>query len=327
MGNFQQSIDTFQANTRAIKNAIATTIVGQDTVVEGVLTCMLAGGHALLEGIPGLGKTLLVRTLAQAAGFSFGRIQFTPDLMPGDITGTTILQPGSNGDRTFGFAPGPVFANLVLADEINRATPKTQSALLEAMAEQTVTVGETSHALPAPFCVLATQNPIELEGTYPLPEAQRDRFMLKLLLEMPAADEFGAILDRTTGTEDASVTPALSAEQLLEMRQTVRQVALSEQVRDAIVRIVWSTHPDCETAPDLARRAVRYGASPRAGQAMVLAGKVRALLDGRANVSLDDIRTVAPAALRHRLVLSFQGQADGVTPDDVIASVLEQTTS
>jgi MoxR-like ATPase len=327
MADFQQSIDTFQANCNAIKREIAGVIVGQDAVVDGVLTCMLAGGHALLEGVPGLGKTLLVRTLARAAGLSFGRIQFTPDLMPGDITGTTILQPNASGDREFGFAPGPVFANLVLADEINRATPKTQSALLEAMAESTVTVGDTSHALPAPFCVLATQNPIELEGTYPLPEAQRDRFMLKLLLEMPNPDDFAAILDRTTGTEGATVSAALSAEQLLAMRQTVREVALSQAVRDAIVQIVWATHPDCETAPELARRAVRYGASPRAGQAMVLAGKVRALLDGRANVAFEDIRAVAPAALRHRLVLSFQGQADGITPDDVITAVLDQTTS
>ena len=323
--DFAAEIDSFQADYARIVEQVGRVIVGHGGVVNQVLTCLLTGGHALLEGVPGLGKTLLVRTLAAALELEFGRVQFTPDLMPADITGTNIIEEDAAGAKRFVFSQGPIFANLVLADEINRATPKTQSALLEAMQEQTVSVARTSHPLPQPFCVLATQNPIELEGTYPLPEAQLDRFMLKIILASPSIDELSAIIDRTTGSDVASAEPVASAERIEQMRRTVRHVPVASHVTDYISRVVTATHPAADGAPATARKYVRYGASPRGGQAIVLAAKVRALTAGRVNVAFEDIDAVAPAALRHRLILSFEGQADGIPPDAIIEEVLAQT--
>jgi MoxR-like ATPase len=322
--NFQDQIDAFRKDTDAIIEQIGGVIVGHGEVINQTLTCLLCGGHALLEGVPGLGKTLLVKTLAKALDLSFSRIQFTPDLMPADITGTTIIEDASQGGRRFRFQEGPIFANLILADEINRATPKTQSAVLEAMAERTVSVARTSHELAEPFMVLATQNPLELEGTYPLPEAQLDRFMLKILLRSPAVDELNDILTRTTAGELPTPSAVANGERLLAMRQTVRDVPVASDVTDYVSRVVLATHPN-DSSPEIVRRFVRYGASPRGGQSMLLAAKVRALRDGRANVAFEDIDAVAAAALRHRLILSFEGQADGVEADAIIAAVLDET--
>ncbi len=323
--DFAAEIDSFQADYARIVEQVGRVIVGHGEVVNQVLTCLLTGGHALLEGVPGLGKTLLVRTLAAALELEFGRVQFTPDLMPADITGTNIIEEDTSGAKRFVFSQGPIFANLVLADEINRATPKTQSALLEAMQEQTVSVARTSHPLPQPFCVLATQNPLELEGTYPLPEAQLDRFMLKIILTSPSIDELSAIIDRTTGNDVARAEPVASAERIEQMRRTVRHVPVASHVTDYIARVVAATHPAADGAPATARKYVRYGASPRGGQAIVLAAKVRALTAGRANVAFEDIDAVTPTALRHRLILSFEGQADGIPPDTIIEEVLADT--
>jgi MoxR-like ATPase len=275
----------------------------------------------LLEGVPGLGKTLLVRTLADALDLSFARIQFTPDLMPADITGTNIVV-SDNGGKAFRFAEGPIFANLVLADEINRATPKTQSAILEAMQEQTVSVSRTTHDLPQPFMVLATQNPLEMEGTYPLPEAQLDRFLLKVLVVTPSAEQLATILDRTTGAEIPAAEKVAAAEAIGRMRSTVLAVEAPGHIRRQVAELVLATHPESETAPALVRRAVRYGSSPRGGQAILLAAKVRALRKGRANVSAGDVKQAVAPALRHRLILSFEGQADGVSPDEILAEVV-----
>jgi len=323
--DFAADIDAFAEDYGRIVEQVGRVIVGHGEVVDQVLTCLLTGGHALLEGVPGLGKTLLVRTLAAALELEFGRIQFTPDLMPADITGTNIIEEDPAGGKRFVFAPGPVFANLILADEINRATPKTQSALLEAMQEQTVSVARTSHPLPQPFCVLATQNPLELEGTYPLPEAQLDRFMLKILLSSPGVEELSAILTRTTGSEAAEAVAVASADRVEQMRRTVRQVPIASHVTDYVSRLVAGTHPHAAGAGEMVRKYVRYGASPRGGQAIVLAAKVRALMAGRANVAFEDVEAVAAAALRHRLILSFEGLADGVAPDQIIAEVLAAT--
>jgi len=316
-------VQVFQSDYARITQQIRTTIVGQEDVVDQVLMCLLGGGHALLEGVPGLGKTLLVRTLGCVLDLSFSRIQFTPDLMPADITGTNIVVAGEDGSKRFEFHSGPIFANLVLADEINRATPKTQSAILEAMQEQTVSVSRTTHQLPPPFFVLATQNPLEMEGTYPLPEAQLDRFMLKIHLDSPNLEDLTAIIDRTTGAQQRPVHNAVDAQRIIAMQQLVRQVAMASHVTDYIARIVLATHPAGEQASPLAKRYVRYGASPRGAQAIVLAAKVRALCAGRANIAFSDIRAVAPAALRHRLILSFEGQAEGISTDRVIEEVLD----
>jgi len=324
--DFAAQIDAFRDDHARIVEQVARVIVGHEEVIDQVLTCLLAGGHALLEGVPGLGKTLIVRTLAAAMELQFGRIQFTPDLMPADITGTNIIEEDTSGAKRFVFSQGPVFANLVLADEINRATPKTQSALLEAMQEQTVSVSRISHPLPQPFLVLATQNPIEMEGTYPLPEAQLDRFMLKILLASPSTAELSAIIDRTTGGDVARAEPVASAGRIEQMRRTVRRVPVASHVTDYISRVVAATHPAADGAPDTAREYVRYGASPRGGQAIVLAAKVRALTAGRANVAFEDVDAVAAPALRHRLILSFEGQADGIAPDQIIADTFAATS-
>jgi MoxR-like ATPase len=306
-----------------IRQEMERLMVGQGSLVEGVLVALFAGGHVLLEGVPGLGKTMLVRTLAEAVNLKFARIQFTPDLMPSDILGTQLIVEGEGGRKAFQFQPGPVFSNLVLADEINRATPKTQSALLEAMQERRVTVGGVSHVLGEPFQVLATQNPLEMEGTYPLPEAQLDRFFFKLKVAFPSGEDLHAILDRTTSGEPPRITRVLEdPEQLLRMREVVRQVPLVREVQERAVRLVLATHPATERSTPLANRYVRYGASPRGAQALILAAKVYALLEGRYHVSKADIDRAAPAALRHRVMLNFEGEATGMDADQVIAEAL-----
>jgi MoxR-like ATPase len=302
----------------AVAAALGQVVVGQAAVVEQVLAALVAGGHVLLEGVPGLGKTLLVRTLGQVSGLSFSRVQFTPDLMPGDITGTQVFDRESGELR---FAPGPLFANLVLADEINRATPRTQSALLEAMQEHTVTAGGQSHALPAPFFVLATQNPLEMEGTYPLPEAQLDRFLFKVLVPFPSDDELARIGERTTGPTVDTPPRVLEPAELVAAIQLVRQVVVAPHVLDYAVRLVGATHPERSAVAEVGR-FVRYGASPRGLQALLLAAKVAALRSGRWNVAFGDLAQVALPALRHRLILHFEAIAEGVTPDALVAHIL-----
>ena len=326
----QQAIDRFCADYLAVRREIGKAIVGHGEIVDGVLTSLFAGGHALLEGVPGLGKTLLVRTLAQTLRLRFSRIQFTPDLMPADVTGTTIVSETPEGRRLV-FQRGPIFAQIVLADEINRATPKTQSALLEAMQERSVTVGGVTHTLERPFFVMATQNPIEQEGTYPLPEAQLDRFFFKLLVGGSSRAELGEILRRTTAGAEASVGSVMDAPRLLGHQDLVRRVALAPHVQDYAVRLTLATHPSPPSgarargesyATPMVNKFVRIGASPRAAQALILGGKVRALLDKRPAVSIEDVRAVALAALRHRVLLNFEGEAEGVTTDAVIENIV-----
>ena len=316
----------FRETAARIEAEVGKYIVGQQEVIRHTLVCLVAGGHALLEGVPGLGKTMLVRTLARVLELDFARIQFTPDLMPADIVGTDILEEAEDGRRKFRFRPGPVFTNLLLADEINRATPKTQSALLEAMQERTVTVANRSYPLEPPFLVLATQNPIEMEGTYPLPEAQLDRFLFKINVQFPASDELVEILNRTTGETEPQVGVVADGATVLAMGDLARQVPVASPVADYAARLTIATHPESDVAPEMVRRYVRYGASPRAAQALILGGKVTALLAGRYNVAFEDLRAVAPAALRHRVLLNFEGQAEGVSADDVVGEVLKQIT-
>jgi MoxR-like ATPase len=317
------SPDDYAGTAKAIEAEIGKVIVGQTDLVRTVLLCLLCEGHALLEGVPGLGKTQLLKTLSDAVDLEFNRIQFTPDLMPADVTGTQVLEETADGHRGFAFEPGPVFANLVLADEINRATPKSQSALLEAMQERQVTVAGETRPLPRPFLVMATQNPLEMEGTYPLPEAQLDRFLLKALVPFPSADELVAVVERTTGGAVGEVRPVVDAAGLAEMIELTRAVPVAEHLTRHAVDLVVATHPERPESPDDVKRFVRFGASPRGAQALVLAAKASALLDGRPNVSADDLRAVAPAALRHRLVLGYEAAASGVTADDLITSVMQ----
>jgi len=314
----------FKERFHQIRAEIAKVIVGHEEIVEGVLTCFFAGGHALLEGVPGLGKTLLVRTLSEVTHLSFSRIQFTPDLMPADIIGTDMITIDERGNRDFRFEKGPVFANLLLADEINRATPKTQSALLEAMQEKSVTVGGTRYALDEPFLVMATQNPLEMEGTYPLPEAQLDRFFFKLLLKFPSKEELLDILDRTTTLQTPQPERVIEGQTILRLRDTAREVPVAPHVYDYAVRLVLATHPGSEFAIEEVNRFVRYGSSPRGGQVLVLGAKIRALLRDRFNVSFEDVARMAHPALRHRLILNFEGEAEGITPDDILDEVLKQ---
>jgi MoxR-like ATPase len=320
----QERAEEFRRAYGRVHREIARVIVGHGEVVHGVLTCLFVGGHALLEGVPGLGKTLLVRTLGQALDLKFSRIQFTPDLMPSDVIGTNIITESPEGRREFRFQPGPVFAQVVLADEINRATPKTQSALLEAMQEHSVTIGGTAHRLEEPFFVLATQNPIEQEGTYPLPEAQLDRFFFKLLVSYSGREEMAAILDRTTRNEWPQAEKVMDGAEVRHWQALVREVLIAPPVQDYAVRLVLATHPSGAFAPEQTNRLFRYGASPRAAQALVLSAKVRALLEGRYNVSFEDVRRGYLPALRHRVLLNFEAQAENVSPDDVLTQVLKE---
>ena len=311
-----------------MRQQIAKMIVGHDQIIDGTLTCMFVGGHALLEGVPGLGKTLLIRSLAESLNLSFSRIQFTPDLMPADITGTTIVVEARNADgttsRQFQFQEGPIFAQIILADEINRATPKTQSAMLEAMQEKSVTIGGETRRMQKPFFVLATQNPIEQEGTYPLPEAQLDRFLFKLDVGYSSREDLHEIMNRTTRAAEPEISAVLDEQKILQYQKLVRQVLIAPHVQDYAIRCVLATHPEgqnAEHATSLVKQFLRYGGSPRAAQALVLGGKVNALLDGRAHVSIDDIKTVLLPALRHRILLNFEGQAEGVTPDMVLNDI------
>ena len=317
-----ESIEQFRERFVNITREVGRRIVGHDEVVSFTVTSLLAGGHVLLEGIPGVGKTSLVHTLADVMHLTFSRIQFTPDLMPADIVGTNIIQEHTAGGTFFEFQQGPIFANLVLADEINRATPKTQSALLEAMQDVSVSVGRTTYKLEQPFFVLATQNPLEMEGTYPLPEAQLDRFFFKLKVTYPSEEQMHAILERTTQTEQPTVSRIVDGPALLEMRNVARAVAIAKPVQSYAIRLTLGTHPDSPHASAMAKRYVRYGASPRASQALVLAGKIHALTRGQAFVSPDDIRAVALPALRHRILLNFEGEADEVSTDAIVQELL-----
>ena len=315
------SVDQFQENANRIEAEIGKVIVGQKEVVRHVLVSILAGGHVLLEGVPGLGKTMLIRTLGEALDLKFSRIQFTPDLMPADILGTEILSD-EGGHREFRFRSGPLFSNLILADEINRATPKTQSALLEAMQEGSVTVAQQTYKLEEPFFVMATQNPLEMEGTYPLPEAQLDRFFFKINVNLPDATDMVEILDRTTGKETPTASKAVDGPQIVQMRELARAVPIASHVKEYIANLVLATHPADPQASALVKKYVRYGVSPRGGQALVLGAKVTALLSGRYNVAFEDVHAVAPAALRHRLLLNFDGLAEGMRADDIIHELI-----
>ncbi len=317
-------VATFRRTYTALREEIHKVIVGHEALVEHVLIALLANGHVLLEGVPGLGKTLLVKTLAATLDLRYSRIQFTPDLMPADIIGTNVIHQDADGRRFFEFQRGPIFSQIVLADEINRATPKTQSALLEAMQERTVTAPGGPYPLEEPFLVLATQNPIEMEGTYPLPEAQVDRFLFKLKVEFPGVDGLVEIMDRTTGPAPPPVRVVASAAVIRAMQALAREVAVAEHVKRYVARLVRATHPRDEAASAMARRYVRYGASPRGAQALLLASKVRALVDGRVNVSTDDVRALALAALRHRVILNFEAEAEGIDPDEVIRATLDE---
>jgi MoxR-like ATPase len=321
--SMKAQLDQFRGDFETLRREIGKVIVGNDEIVEGTLTALIAGGHVLLEGVPGLGKTLLVRTLADALHLKFQRIQFTPDLMPADLIGTNVVLETPEGGRKFEFQQGPVFANVLLADEINRATPKTQSALLESMQEHSVTVAGKTYQLPLPFFVLATQNPLEMEGTYPLPEAQLDRFFFKLLVRFPKSAEIETILDRTTESMEPRAQPLFDGRRILDLAKLARQIPIAEDIRRYGIAIVLATHPENELATDMSRRFVRYGSSPRGAQAMILAAKIRAILDKRYHVSRDDLRAVASPALRHRLILNFEGQAEGVQPDAVITNILD----
>ena len=321
----ESDVHAFIARAQALEAAVGQAIVGQRAVIRDVLIALFGGGHVLLEGVPGLGKTLLVRTLASAVGLRFSRIQFTPDLMPADVVGTNVVVEDAPGQRSLRFQPGPIFANVVLADEINRATPKTQSALLEAMQERTVSVGDATRSLPSPFFVLATQNPLEMEGTYPLPEAQLDRFFFKVLVPFPSADVLLQIARQTIRLDSVTVSPVVTGEELLSMQRVARAVPIASHLEERAVAIVLATHPESDAATETVRHFVRYGASPRGLQALLIGAQVRALLEGRYNVAGEDLEAIATSALRHRLILNFEGQAEGVNPDDIIGEVLLQT--
>ncbi|HVJ21667.1 MAG TPA: MoxR family ATPase [Polyangiaceae bacterium] len=320
----RDEIAKFSRKLGELREEIGKMIVGHREVVDGVLTCLLAGSHVLLEGVPGLGKTMLVRTLAQVLGLDFSRIQFTPDLMPADIIGTVVLDENAQGGHVFEFRRGPIFAHVVLADEINRATPKTQSALLEAMQEHRVTVGRNTYTLDEPYLVLATQNPLEMEGTYPLPEAQLDRFFFKLNVPFPGRDELRRIIERTTSDHQVELKAVVTRAEILEMQALVRRVPVAQHVVDHAISVLEATHPKNKAATDLVKRFVRTGSSPRGLQAMLLAAKINALFGGRFAASADDVRAAAVSALRHRLLLSFEGEAEGITSDEVIADLLKK---
>ena len=309
-----------------IRSEIAKVIVGQQDVVDGVIICLIAGGHVLLEGVPGLGKTTLLRTLSRVLHLKYSRIQFTPDLMPADIVGSMMIETSDGGAKTLRFQPGPIFAHLVLADEINRATPKTQSALLEAMQERTVTSGTSTHQLEAPFLVMATQNPIEMEGTYPLPEAQLDRFLMKIVVEYPSREELNRIVERTITREDVDLDTKADRDTILELRGTSRKVLVAPHVQDYAIDLVMATQPTSTHAHELARKFIRYGSSPRGAQALVECGRVLALMQGRFHLSIDDIQEVAPSVLRHRIILNFDAHAENHTADTILSQVIASLT-
>lgn len=317
-------LETFRQDFKALRTEISKVIVGQQEILDDMLIALVAGGHVLLEGVPGLGKTLTVRTLADALHLDFRRIQFTPDLMPADLIGTNMVLETEGGGKAFQFQKGPIFSNVLLADEINRSTPKTQSALLEAMQEHSVTVAGVTHRLSEPFFVLATQNPLEMEGTYPLPEAQLDRFFCKLLVKYPKAHELETILDRTTESTTSSASAVLTGERILEMSRLARQIPIADEVRRYAIALVLSTHPDNEMATRTTRKYVRYGASPRGLQALILGAKIKALLDSRYHVARDDLRAMAKPVLRHRMILNFEGQAEEVSTDSVIDQLIQE---
>jgi MoxR-like ATPase len=308
---------------KAVQDEIGKVIVGQDDVVQGVIICLMAGGHVLLEGVPGLGKTTLLRTLSRVLHLKYSRIQFTPDLMPADIVGSMIMDNDERGAKHFRFSPGPIFSNLVLADEINRATPKTQSALLEAMQERTVTSGTTTHQLESPFLVMATQNPIEMEGTYPLPEAQLDRFLMKIIVRYPNRNDLATIVERTITKDEVDLNAQLDRDGILELRRLCREILVAPHVREFAVDLVMATQPDQQQAHPAARKYIRYGSSPRGAQSLVECGRVLALMKGRPQLSIDDVAAVAPAVLRHRIILNFDAHADGQTTETILADILK----
>ena len=319
----EQSAIHFQETFEKIRAEVSKFIVGQTDIVENVLISIICGGHVLLEGVPGLGKTALVNTIAKALHLKFQRIQFTPDLLPADVVGTQILVD-KGGQKVVDFQPGPVFCNVLLADEINRATPKTQSALLETMQEKTVTVANSTHRLPQPFFVLATQNPIENEGTYPLPEAQLDRFFFKLFVEVPSHDDFVEILNRTTGNKPPEISAVATGDDIIQMGATLREVPIAREIQDYLVRVVRNTHPSEPDSPQAVKNYMRHGSSPRGAQTILTAARARALLKGRFHVSKEDVNAVAAAALRHRMILSFEGEAEGIRTEVIIREIIEK---
>jgi MoxR-like ATPase len=320
-------LDRATSDLARVRNEIAKIIVGQKDVIDRVLICLIAGGHVLLEGVPGLGKTTLLRTLARVLDLRYSRIQFTPDLMPGDIVGSMIMDTEEHGHKTLRFQPGPVFANLVLADEINRATPKTQSALLEAMQERTVTSGNSTYSLDTPFLVMATQNPIEMEGTYPLPEAQLDRFLMKILVSYPSREDLSRIVDVTTKQDEVDVMQVMDRAQIADLKAVCKHVIVAPHVQDYAIEIVMATQPGSNSAPAITNRYIRYGSSPRGAQALVECGRVLALMRGRLHLSLDDVRAVAPAVLRHRIILNFDAHADGENTETILGRILSGISS
>jgi MoxR-like ATPase len=326
MSDPKEQVAEFQKDFRRIEAELGKVIVGHHDVIRSVLTALFAGGHCLLEGVPGLGKTLLVRTLGSVLQLKFNRIQFTPDLMPADILGTNLVAQTPQGDRVFKFQAGPIFTQIALADEINRATPKTQSAMLEAMQEHAVTVSGQRYQLEEPFLVLATQNPLEMEGTYPLPEAQLDRFMFKVMVSFSSLDELRKILERTTDKQNIQIDKIIDGPKVLVHQALVKDVVAAPHVKDYVSRLVWATHPESELAPDMVKKFVRYGASPRGAQSIILAAKVAALIDGRYHAGFQDVKAAAHAALRHRILLNFEGEAEGIKIEKVIDEILVQVT-
>jgi MoxR-like ATPase len=319
------AMDVATAQLALVRGEISKVIVGQQDVIDGVLICLLAGGHVLLEGVPGLGKTTLLRTLARVLHLRYSRIQFTPDLMPGDIVGSMVMESDEQGHKLLRFQPGPIFANLVLADEINRATPKTQSALLEAMQERTITSGNSTYSLEPPFLVMATQNPIEMEGTYPLPEAQLDRFLMKILVTYPSREDLNRIVDITVKQQESELNQVLNREQIAGLKAVCRQVIVAPHVQDYAIDLVVSTQPGSPQAPEVTNRYIRYGSSPRGAQALIECGRVLALMRGRLHLSAEDVESIAPSVLRHRIILNFDAHADGQTTETVLRRVMENS--